>query len=48
MRDAFGRMQPRARDALAAVAGLWPLVLIMALTIALLWTAGYQEPTLGR
>lgn len=48
VRDAFERVQPRVRAALVAVVGLWPLVLIMALTVALLWSAGYQDPVLGR
>ncbi len=48
VRDAYERVQPRLRAALAAVVGLWPLVLIMVVTLALLWSAGYQDPVLGR
>jgi hypothetical protein len=40
------RMTPSdaTRDAIATVIGLWPLILILGVTVALLWSAGYQQP----
>lgn len=40
------RMRPSdsTRDAIATVVGLWPLVLILGVMMALLWAAGYQQP----
>lgn len=40
------RMTPSdaTRDAIATVIGLWPLILILGVAVALLWSAGYQRP----
>jgi hypothetical protein len=35
---------PNTRDAIATVIGLWPLVLILGVAMALLIAAGYQQP----
>jgi len=48
VRDALGRLRPRAREAMAVVVGLWPLILVVGLAVALLWSAGLREPTLGQ
>lgn len=35
---------PRMTTFLSYVVGLWPLILILIISVAFLWSAGYQEP----
>lgn len=40
---AFFTLTEAGRERLALVIGLWPLLLVGGMTVALLWTAGYHS-----
>ncbi len=48
VRDGYRRAEPGMNNALYYLAGMWPLVLIVIISAALLWSAGNTDPVLGR
>ena len=44
LRDRLEKLQPQARDALATVIGLWPLLVTLGFGAIMLWAAGTPEP----
>ena len=47
-KDTYYRAKPSARVVLYYLIGLWPLVVVVLFASVLLWSAGYDDPTLGR
>ena len=43
MAQVLAPLQPGARNMLAVMVGLWPLVVVAGLAISLLWTAGMSS-----
>jgi hypothetical protein len=48
VRDSYRRAEPGVNTALHYLVGMWPLVLIVIISAALLWSAGNTDPALGR
>ena len=44
LEDWFEPYRPRVREALGVAIGLWPVWAVSLLALALLWSAGYQQP----
>ncbi len=39
----MARPGPRAQAAIAVILGLWPLILVTGVAVALVWSAGFRD-----